>query len=497
MSYQFIHFEDYSINRSKKRTNREEKKAKDAGVKVSDYNEETKGRNLREIIAEAKREPGNCPHVDNPSDPVLLYGVDLDTVEEMALNYHSKTKIKDKNGKEKKLRKDANVILAGVISLNRENENIWEDYKKSSIEYLKNKYGDKLKSVIEHTDESHPHFHFYIIQDLGENFDLVHDGKKAALEVRTLNKLKGEQNTAYIKAMRKYQEDFFLNVASNYGLTKDGPKRARLSREDYLKQKQEIELLTELRKKTENELSLLKEKTDKEIKDLKEKSEIDIKKAKDDALALGRRIGRVEGFKSAIIDFRDNKNIFSKVIFSKTFSENMINQLQKKNNDLIDKNKKLFERKEHYKKDSIYKNKYIKEEKENSYLKTINSFLEEDIKNKEEMENDIRASIITEIKRVEAQQQQINNRNERNRQRNLRTGADIKSVKERFNRTSRMFFNHFKTFIRDIFSNSIFERAIERKEKISIEKIEYKKEESKNENRQDRKLNREGKKLKI
>ncbi|HCM6332418.1 TPA: hypothetical protein N3Z81_005403 [Klebsiella quasipneumoniae] len=497
MSYQFIHFEDYSINRSKKRTNREEKKAKDAGVKVSDYNEETKGRNLREIIAEAKREPGNCPHVDNPSDPVLLYGVDLDTVEEMALNYHSKTKIKDKNGKEKKLRKDANVILAGVISLNRENENIWEDYKKSSIEYLKNKYGDKLKSVIEHTDESHPHFHFYIIQDVGENFDLVHDGKKAALEVRTLNKLKGEQNTAYIKAMRKYQEDFFLNVASNYGLTKDGPKRARLSREDYLKQKQEIELLTELRKKTENELSLLKEKTDKEIKDLKEKSEIDIKKAKDDALALGRRIGRVEGFKSAIIDFRDNKNIFSKVIFSKTFSENMINQLQKKNNDLIDKNKKLFERKEHYKKDSIYKNKYIKEEKENSYLKTINSFLEEDIKNKEEMENDIRASIITEIKRVEAQQQQINNRNERNRQRNLRTGADIKSVKERFNRTSRMFFNHFKTFIRDIFSNSIFERAIERKEKISIEKIEYKKEESKNENRQDRKLNREGKKLKI
>nr|HDH3838243.1 hypothetical protein [Salmonella enterica] len=497
MSYQFIHFEDYSINRSKKRTNREEKKAKDSGVKVSDYNEETKGRNLREVIAEAKREPGNCPHVDNPSDPVLLYGVDLDTVEEMALNYHSKTKIKDKNGKEKKLRKDANVILAGVISLNRDNENIWNDYKKDCIEYLKLKYGDKLKSVVEHTDEAHPHFHFYVIQNEGENFDLIHHGKKAALEVRSQNKLKGEQNTAYINAMRKYQEDFFLNVASNYGLTKDGPKRARLSREDYLKQKQEIELLNELRKKTENELILLKQKTEKEIKTLKAKSEIDIKKAKEDALALGRRVGRVEGFKSAVIDFRDNKNIFSKVIFSKTFSENMINQLQKKNKDLIDKNKKLFERKELYKKDAIYKNKYIEEEKKNSYLKTINIFLEEDVENKQEIENDIRASIITEIKRVETQQQQINNRNERNRQRNIRTRADIKSVKERFNRTSRMFFNHFKTFIRDIFSNSIFERAIERKEKINIEKIEYKKEESKTENRQDRKLNRERKKLKI
>lgn len=503
MSYQFIHFEDYSINKAKKKTNREEKaikEQKEKGIYKGDYNNETEGNNLRSIIAEAKREPGNIPStiVDGiVKEPILLYGVDLDTLENIALNYHANTKIKDKNGKEKKLRKDANVILAGVISLNRDNENIWDDYKNDSIKYLKEKYGDKLKSVIEHTDETHPHFHFYIVQDVGEVFDLIHDGKKAALEVRSKNKLKGEQNTAYIKAMSRYQEDFFLNVASKYGLTKDGPKRARISREDYLKQKQEIELLNKLKKQREQEIILLKEKTEKEIKTLKAKSEIDIKKAKEDALALGRRVGRVEGFKSAVIDFRDNKNIFSKVIFSKTFSENMINQLQKKNKDLIDKNKKLFERKELYKKDAIYKNKYIEEEKKNSYLKTINIFLEEDVENKQEIENDIRASIIAEIKRVETQQQQINNRNERNRQRNIRTRADIKSVKERFNRTSRMFFNHFKTFIRDIFSNSIFERAIERKEKINIEKIEYKKEESKTENRQDRKLNRERKKLKI
>lgn len=505
MSYQFIHFEDYSINKAKKKTNREEKaikEQKEKGIYKSDYNNETEGNNLRSIIAEAKREPGNIPStvVDGiVKEPILLYGVDLDAVEEMALNYHQNTKTKDKNGKEKKLRKDANVILAGVVSLNRDNFEMWNDYKNDSIKYLKEKYGDKLKSVIEHTDETHPHFHFYIVQDVGEVFDLIHDGKKAALEVRSQNRTKGEQNTAYIKAMSGYQEEFFLNVASKYGLTKDGPKRARISREDYLKQKQEIELLNKLKKQREHEIILLKEKAEKDIKELKEKSEIEIKKEKENALALGRRLGRIEGFKSAIIDFRDNKNIFSKVIFSKTFSENMINQLVKKNKDLVDKNKRLFERKELYKKDAIYKNKYIEEKNKSSYLKSINEFLEEDIKNKEEIENDIRASIITEIKRVETQQQQIDNRNERNRQRNIRTRADIKSVKERFNRTSRMFFNHFKTFIRDIFSNSIFERAIEieRKEKINIEKIEYKKEESKTENRQDRKLNRERKKLKI
>jgi hypothetical protein len=39
------------------------------------------------------------------------------------------------------------------------------DYKNDSIAYLKNKYGKKL-SVIEHTDEEHPHIHFYCIQEV-------------------------------------------------------------------------------------------------------------------------------------------------------------------------------------------------------------------------------------------------------------------------------------------------------------------------------------------
>lgn len=507
MSYQFIHFEDYSINKAKKKTNREEKaikEQKEKGIYKGDYNNENEGNNLRSIIAEAKREPGNIPStiVDGiVKEPILLYGVDLDTLENIALNYHSNTKIKDKNGKEKKLRKDANVILAGVISLNRDNENIWDDYKNDSIKYLKEKYGDKLKSVIEHTDETNPHFHFYIVQDVGEVFDLIHDGKKAALEVRSQNRTKGEQNTAYIKAMSSYQEEFFLNVASKYGLTKDGPKRARISREDYLKQKQEIELLNKLKKQREQEVILLKEKAEKEIKELKEKSEIEIKKAKDDALALGRRIGRSEGFKSAIIDFRDNKNIFSKVIFSKTFSENMINQLKKKNKDLVDKNKKLFERKEHYKKDASYKNKYYQEEKKNGYLKNINEFIEsvdvlENKHEKEEVENDIRANIIREINKIEAQQQQIDRGHEQIKQRDIGNRETIKGFKERFGRTVRLLFNNIKATFRDFITNKLLEKRSEGKEEIksSIETI---KKEYEIKNEKDRRNDREGEKLKI
>lgn len=235
MSYQFIHIEDYSKVISKKRGN---------GGKGK-YNEETKGRSVRDIIAEAKREEGNCPHVENPKPPLLLYGKNLDEVEKLAYEYHENTKLTDKNGKEKKLRSDANILLAGVVSLNRENEDIWDEYKNDAIAFLSNKYGKKLVSVIEHTDEANPHFHFYVIQDPGKRFDLIHDGKKALFENR--DKKKHDQNIAYLNAMRKVQEDFFRVVSSNYGLSKDGPKRKRTSRKDYFKQKREIKLIQQVK----------------------------------------------------------------------------------------------------------------------------------------------------------------------------------------------------------------------------------------------------------
>ena len=235
MSYQFIHVEDYSKVIAKKRGN---------GGKGK-YNEETKGRSVRDIIAEAKREEGNCPHVENPKPPLLLYGKNLDEVEKLAYEYHENTKLTDKNGKEKKLRSDANILLAGVVSLNRENEDIWDEYKKDAIAFLSNKYGKKLVSVIEHTDEANPHFHFYVIQDPGKRFDLIHDGKKALFENR--DKKKHDQNIAYLNAMRKVQEDFFRVVSSNYGLSKDGPKRKRTSRKDYFKQKREIKLIQQVK----------------------------------------------------------------------------------------------------------------------------------------------------------------------------------------------------------------------------------------------------------
>ncbi|MFZ8685564.1 plasmid recombination protein [Klebsiella pneumoniae] len=497
--YQFIHYENYSINVSKKIAENKKKKSENDEKFIGDYNNESSGSNLREVIAEARREPGNTPHIKNVEPPALLYGVDLEEVERMALEYHSQTKIDvEVKGeiKQRGLRKDANIILAGVVSLPADHMQIWDDYKKDAIEYLKLKYGNKLKCVVEHTDEENPHIHYYCIQDIGEKFDLIHDGKKALLDNK--NKIKSEQNKAYRKAMRDFQEDFFLSVSSKYGLMKDGPKRRRMPHSEAVRVRENIKLLNELKKKHEAEINLLKIKQQEELKKQKEKEKSDISFLKEKTLATARSVGRKEGYQEAISKFND-KNFLNKFIFSKKFTDSII----KKNKDLSEKYKDMRERKEMYKSkysNAIkYKSIYMEEKASNKYFNEINDFINEMTPIDQEKKDDIRRNIVAEINRIETQQQQINSRYEAIRPRNDRNRKTIDNFRQRFKRSSRMFFNHFKTFVRDIFSNSVFERAIEieRKEKINIQKIEYKKEDEKVENRQDGKFVRKRKKLEI
>lgn len=461
MSYQFIHYENYSINISKKKSGKSKK---------SDYNNETTGRNLREVIAEAKREPGNFPHVDHAEDPILLYGIGLDEVEKLALEYHSKTKIKV-GDKERGLRKDANIILAGVVSLNADNMDLWEDYKKDAIKYLKNKYKDKLKSVIEHTDEVNPHFHYYVIQDIGEKFDLVHDGKKAIVDNK--NKIKSEQNKAYKKAMRDFQEDFFLNVSSKYGLMKNGPKNARMSHSEYMAKKREVELINKLKEKTNSEIILLKEKTKKEIQNQKTKTNFEINSIKEKA--------RADAFSSAIKEFND-KNLLNKFIFSISHNKNKVKNYEKiesKNSFLIDKANFIEGRK------NIYKDKFKTEfdnnknlYHENKKLKEITEFLDFDINNEDRKENkeDVRRAIIREVEAIENQQQQINSGIEKNNRGNLFNKSTIRNIKDRASRFRRVLLINFREFVRDIFSINTFSRKFEKEKSEKINKINYKEE---------------------
>ncbi|WP_418458740.1 hypothetical protein ACNSOB_28160, partial (plasmid) [Citrobacter braakii] len=97
--YQFIHVESYGRVSAKKKLN-------------DKFNNETKGRNVKEIIGEVTRRPGYCDHVEEPGEPIILHGVNPRELEALTDDYFNNTKLINSNGVSRGLRKDSHVLLA-------------------------------------------------------------------------------------------------------------------------------------------------------------------------------------------------------------------------------------------------------------------------------------------------------------------------------------------------------------------------------------------------
>ena len=218
--YQFIHVESYA------RTAAKSKKG---------------GHSLASIVAEAERHPGACPHIEHTQPPQQLYGC---TPAQAAAEAAAWAAV-SKDGLGRKLRTDGLCMLAGVATLPREREQDWPSFRDDTVKYLQQRYGERLKSVIEHTDEEHPHLHFYAVPLPGERFEVLHDGRKAAQQVKEKGERKGEQNKAYKAAMRAYQDDFYEHVGKYHGLARIGPQRQRLSRAEWKARQKESETMAD------------------------------------------------------------------------------------------------------------------------------------------------------------------------------------------------------------------------------------------------------------
>lgn len=225
-SYQFIHIDGYGREGSTQTHTKMNKH----GAKVTTT---IKTRSARDILAEQWREDGACPHINNPSNPGLLYGIP--PMEVLPLIDEWADQSKDSRGH--KLRKDALCALIGVVSLPREMEDEFPQFAEDTLDWLKEKYGDRLKSVVVHNDEAHPHLHFTVLPRIGERLDDIHEGYKASKQAKTDGKKKGEQNLAYIGAMRAFQDEFSKKVAMAHGLTRIGPARRRLTRAQWQAEK--------------------------------------------------------------------------------------------------------------------------------------------------------------------------------------------------------------------------------------------------------------------
>lgn len=337
MKSQFMHVELYSREEPAKKTINKSKNI--------NHKSDVRTTTVNGVLSEMKREEGFTSHLETIAAPEVLYG-SIDALERSIERYEAEFKTTDKNGKEKKLRKDACILLAGVVSLDRADEEIWDEYKTKAIEYLKNKYGENLKCVVEHTDETNPHFHFYVVGNKDQDLNLLHDGKLAVSKLAKEDKKKLHQ-TAYTEAMIKFQDDFYVQVSNKFGLSRTGeePRERYKSRPDYLrfKKRQETAL---------NILANLEEFEEKELKKAKQAGfNVGIKNFDETNFFrnLDWRVKRIKKEKDNEIkklsDENDNLNIdksnlqheldMSKIELSDAYSQR--NEASRKNSVYIDK----------------------------------------------------------------------------------------------------------------------------------------------------------------
>ena len=402
MKSQFMHVELYSREEPAKKTINKSKNI--------NHKSDVRTTTVNGVLSEMKREEGFTSHLETIAAPEVLYG-SIDALERSIERYEAEFKTTDKNGKEKKLRKDACILLAGVVSLDRADEEIWDEYKTKAIEYLKNKYGENLKCVVEHTDETNPHFHFYVVGNKDQDLNLLHDGKLAVSKLAKEDKKKLHQ-TAYTEAMIKFQDDFYVQVSNKFGLSRTGeePRERYKSRPDYLR----------FKKRQETALNILA--------NLEEFEEKELKKAKQ------------AGFNVGIKNF-DETNFFRKLDWRvkriKKEKDNEIKKLSDENDNLnIDKSNLQHEldmskielsdaysqRNEASRKNSVYIDKVNALKKENKLLLPYKDQL--DLKLKQEKE-----PLQAEVKELTSENTNLKNENTKLKKENLDFKEFILGVK--------------------------------------------------------------------
>ena len=242
MGIQFYHYDTYS--------------------RIESLSESKKGKSIYTIAGEADRLVGYHDHVNNPLEPIILYGVSFSDVVRIAEEYAEKTL--DSQGR--KVKKKDSVMIAGVISAPADmSEDVWKVYKQHCVKWLIRRWGENLNSVIEHIDEYfepdpdkgiesniiHRHLHFACTAPIGTRFWEIHPGLKAKRKADTAYgmtkkpegmcdkcftrfKMEGRKagDKAFKKAMSEEQNLFYIDNGAPFGLLRFGPKRMRLTREE-------------------------------------------------------------------------------------------------------------------------------------------------------------------------------------------------------------------------------------------------------------------------
>jgi arsenate reductase-like glutaredoxin family protein len=232
----FIHFQTYA------------RKANEAGNSVA------------QVIAEALRRPDFCGHVEDPKPPRVVHGTPQTFEADHAAHLEDRATKVQRKGKThtRAIRQDRHTLATAVASYPLTYDQIAEggpdaaalhrDWEARTVAWMRDRYGDQLRVVLAHEDEPHPHLHFWLLpDDRDARADTLHPGKvaKHAAEAQAREAGLSDReavrlgNAALKAAMRDTLDDYWREVGQPVGMTRDGPKRQRLTRAEWQARKAE------------------------------------------------------------------------------------------------------------------------------------------------------------------------------------------------------------------------------------------------------------------
>jgi len=233
MSYQFVHMEVYS------------RKGRD-------------GRGVDFVLAEAARRPDACLHVQNPNAPEVVFGVGVDDLRRLHDERAATAKATLASGKQRAIRQDQNTLVTIVASHPVTMDSLASnpfladevrEWEVRTVAWLRDQYGVALVSVIRHVDESHPHLHAFVLPEAPDlRAGSLHPGQEAKRRIVSGGAADGEDgkalnrraDLAYRAAMRDWQDSYWQTVGLPCGLTRLGPGRRRLTRDEWQAERTQV-----------------------------------------------------------------------------------------------------------------------------------------------------------------------------------------------------------------------------------------------------------------
>lgn len=215
------------------------------------------GQSIAQVIAEVMREPEYAGHVETPAPPRPLLGNPALFAADHAKHVAERSTVatmRDGSERVRAIRSDRHTMASIVMSYPVPRSAIVTDdahaalarWEAAHVAWLSDTYGDQLRVVVAHDDEEHPHLHAWLLpDDPGADATTLHPGKRAKKTAEAEAKEEGLApreavklgNRALKEAMTAWQDEYHAAVGAPLGLTRSGPRRRRLSREQWKAEK--------------------------------------------------------------------------------------------------------------------------------------------------------------------------------------------------------------------------------------------------------------------